>query len=412
MIYKLYIIDYTILNIFCNYLLIKIYKKKYSDYITMDSITEIKHWDDLNISTNLLRGLYSHGFENPSEIQKKAIYPIINKRDVIAQAQSGTGKTGAFSISSLQYIDTSLIETQVMIIVPTRELVLQIDKVIKGLSEFMDNVYIKTLIGGTSVSNDIEKLKTPPHIIIGTPGRTFDMIKRNKINMLSIKLFILDEADEMLTRGFKEQIHTIFQFLDEKVQVAIFSATFPNEVLDLTKKFMNNPEKITINKENLSLDGIQQTFIATINDQEKLNWLISLYKQYNGGQSIVFVNDINRVNALYKEMKSNDFSVGCMHSSLTKDERYKVLQSFMSGNENILISSNIIARGIDIQQVNLVINFDIPNNVHTYLHRIGRSGRWGRKGNAINFVSERDIDNMRKIENHYKITIKEFTDFI
>ena len=412
MIYKLYIIDYTILNIFCNYLLIKIYKKKYSDYITMDSITEIKHWDDLNISTNLLRGIYSHGFENPSEIQKKAIYPIINKKDVIAQAQSGTGKTGAFSISSLQYIDTSLIETQVMIIVPTRELVLQIDKVIKGLSEFMDNVYIKTLIGGTSVSNDIEKLKTPPHIIIGTPGRTFDMIKRNKINMLSIKLFILDEADEMLTRGFKEQIHTIFKFLDEKVQVAIFSATFPNEVLDLTKKFMNNPEKITINKENLSLDGIQQTFIATINDQEKLNWLISLYKQYNGGQSIVFVNDINRVNALYKEMKSNDFSVGCMHSSLTKDERYKVLQSFMSGNENILISSNIIARGIDIQQVNLVINFDIPNNVHTYLHRIGRSGRWGRKGNAINFVSERDIDNMRKIENHYKITIKEFTDFI
>ena len=412
MIYKLYIIDYTILNIFCNYLLIKIYKKKYSDYITMDSTTEIKHWDDLNISTNLLRGIYSHGFENPSEIQKKAIYPIINKKDVIAQAQSGTGKTGAFSISSLQYIDTSLIETQVMIIVPTRELVLQIDKVIKGLSEFMDNVYIKTLIGGTSVSNDIEKLKTPPHIIIGTPGRTFDMIKRNKIKMLSIKLFILDEADEMLTRGFKEQIHTIFQFLDEKVQVAIFSATFPNEVLDLTKKFMNNPEKIIINKENLSLDGIQQTFIATINDQEKLNWLISLYKQYNGGQSIVFVNDINRVNELYKEMKSNDFSVGCMHSSLTKDERYKVLQSFMSGNENILISSNIIARGIDIQQVNLVINFDIPNNVHTYLHRIGRSGRWGRKGNAINFVSERDIDNMRKIENHYKITIKEFTDFI
>ena len=378
----------------------------------MDSNTEIKNWDDLNISTNLLRGIYSHGFENPSEIQKKAIYPIINKKDVIAQAQSGTGKTGAFSISSLQYIDISLIETQVMIIVPTRELVLQINKVISGLSEFMDNIYIKTLIGGTSVSNDIEQLKTPPHIIIGTPGRTYDMIKRHKINMLSIKLFILDEADEMLTRGFKEQIHTIFQYLDQKVQVAIFSATFPNEVLELTNKFMNNPEKITIKKENLSLDGIQQTYIATLNDQEKLNWLISLYKQYNGGQSIVFVNDINRVNALYNEMKLNDFSVGCMHGSLSKDERYKVLRSFISGNENILISSNIIARGIDIQQVNLVINFDIPNNVHTYLHRIGRSGRWGRKGNAINFVSERDIENMRKIENHYKVTIKEFADFV
>lgn len=378
----------------------------------MDSNIEIKKWDDLNINTSLLRGIYSYGFENPSEIQKKAIYPIINKKDVIAQAQSGTGKTGAFSISSLQYIDVSLIETQVMIIVPTRELVLQIYKVIKGLSEFMENVNIKTLIGGTSVSNDIEELKKPPHIIIGTPGRTFDMIKRNKINMLSIKLFILDEADEMLSRGFKEQIHTIFQYLNEKIQVAIFSATFPSEVLDLTNKFMNNPEKITIKKENLTLDGIQQTFIATMNDQEKLNWLISIYKQYNGGQSIVFVNDINRVTALYNEMKNNDFSVGCMHSSLTKDERYKVLHSFMSGNENILISSNIIARGIDIQQVNLVINFDIPNNVHTYLHRIGRSGRWGRKGNAINFVSERDVENMRRIENHYKVAINEFTNFV
>lgn len=378
----------------------------------MDSNIEIKHWDDLNISTNLLRGIYSHGFENPSEVQKKAIYPIINKKDVIAQAQSGTGKTGAFSISSLQYIDVSLIETQVIIIVPTRELVLQIYKVMKGLSEFMENVYVKTLIGGTSVMNDIEDLRTPPHIIVGTPGRTFDMIKRKKINMLSIKLFILDEADEMLSRGFKEQIHTIFQYLNEKIQVAIFSATFPSEVLALTDKFMNNPEKITIKKENLTLDGIQQSFVATLNDQEKLNWLISIYKQYTGGQSIVFVNDINRVTALYNEMKKNEFSVGCMHSSLTKDERYRVLQSFMSGNENILISSNIIARGIDIQQVNLVINFDIPNNVHTYLHRIGRSGRWGRKGNAINFVSERDIENMRRIENHYNISIKEFVNFV
>lgn len=378
----------------------------------MDSNIEIKHWDDLNINTNLLRGIYSHGFEKPSEIQKKAIYPIINKKDVIAQAQSGTGKTGAFSISSLQSIDISLKQTQVMIIVPTRELVTQINKVMIALSDFMENVSIKTLIGGTSVANDIEDLKSPPHIIIGTPGRIYDMIKRKKIDMLSIQLFILDEADEMLSRGFKEQIHTIFQYLHEKVQVAIFSATFPNEVMELTNKFMNNPEKITIKKENLTLDGIQQSFIATANDHEKLNWLITIYKQYTGGQSIVFVNDINRVTALYNEMKNNGFSVGCMHSSLSKDERADVLQSFVNGNENILISSNIIARGIDVHQVNLVINFDIPNSVHTYLHRIGRSGRWGRKGNAINFVSERDIENMRKIEHHYEITINEFTNII
>lgn len=374
----------------------------------MDLNYEIKSWDDLNMKTNLLRGIYSHGFENPSEIQKKAIYPIINKKDVIAQAQSGTGKTGAFSISSLQYIDSSLNESQVMIIVPTRELVMQIKKVMMALSDFMDNVSIKTLIGGTSVTNDIEELKVPPHIIIGTPGRIYDMIKRRKINMLSIKLFILDEADEMLSKGFKEQIHTIFQYFNEKIQVAIFSATFPNEVIELTNKFMSEPIKITIKRESLTLDGIHQSFIATINDQEKLNWLITIYKQYSGGQSIVFVNDINRVTALHSEMKSNGFSVGCMHSSLTKHERESVLQSFVNGNENILISSNIIARGIDIHQVNLVINFDIPNSVHTYLHRIGRSGRWGRKGSAINFVSEKDIENMRRIEDHYKITINEF----
>jgi len=374
----------------------------------MTSTESIKNWDDLSLKTDLLRGIYSYGFEKPSEIQKTAIFPIINKNDVIAQAQSGTGKTGAFSISSLQYVNTDLNETQVMIIVPTRELVQQIFKVITGISEFMDKIKIKTLMGGTSVTTDIEELKIPSHIIVGTPGRIFDMIKRKKINMSTIQLFILDEADEMLSKGFKEQIHTIFQYLNEKVQVAIFSATFPDEVLELTTKFMNNPTKITIKKENLSLDGIQQNFIATYDDQDKLKWLLSIYKQYSGGQSIVFVNDIQRVNALYQEMQNAGFSVGCMHSSLTKNERENVLRSFSLGNENILISSNIIARGIDIQQVNLVINFDIPNNVHTYLHRIGRSGRWGRKGTAINLVCEREAESMRRIESHYKINIPEF----
>jgi len=378
----------------------------------MDSTNEIKNWDDFDIKPNLLRGIYSYGFEKPSEIQKKAILPIITQKDIIAQAQSGTGKTGAFSVSSLQYIDTNIKESQVIIIVPTRELVMQINKVMKSLSEFMDDVIIKTLIGGTSVLKDIEELKICPHIIIGTPGRIFDMIKRKKINMHTIKLFILDEADEMLSRGFKEQIYTIFQYLKEDVQVAIFSATFPNDVIELTSKFMNDPIKIIIKNENLTLEGIQQSYIATMNDNEKLNWLLTIYKQYTGGQSIVFVNDINRVKLLYDEMKSSGFSVGLIHSSLSKDERESVLQSFINGNENILISSNIIARGIDIQQVNLVINFDIPRNVHTYLHRIGRSGRWGRKGNAINFVSEKDIQTMRNIERHYRTTINEFSKLI
>ena len=392
--------------------LIKTYKQFFTIKLTiMESNDEIivKNWDDLNLKTDLLRGIFSYGFEKPSEIQQKAILPITQGNDVIAQAQSGTGKTGTFSISTLQSIDIDNKQCQAIIISSTRELVMQIHDVVNKLGEFMDGLTTKLLIGGTSVSEDIQYLQSNnPHIVVGTPGRIFDMIKRRKLNVFPIKLFVLDEADEMLSSGFKDQIHSIFQYFNEKVQTAIFSATMPEEVIELTNKFMNQPHKIIMKPRELSLEGIKQSYIATINDDEKYNWLKSLYDRISLAQSIIFVNDVNRVADLYDAMKKDGFPVCHIHSGLAKDEREKVISDFKTGVYNVLISSNITARGIDIQAVNTVINFDIPRDVHTYLHRIGRSGRWGRKGQAINFVSQRDIGTMKRIESHYQITIDEY----
>jgi len=379
------------------------------DVSTIDT-SNIKNWDDLDLKNEILRGIYSHGFERPSDIQQKSILPIINKRDVIAQAQSGTGKTGSFSISALQRVDFSSNDCQVLIIAPTRELVLQIFSVIINIGTFIDNLKVKTLIGGTSVSDDINELKNkPPQIVIGTPGRIFDMIKRRKLNIYTVKLFMLDEADEMLSAGFKDQIHTIFQYFNESIQVAIFSATMPNDIIELSNKFMINPHKITMKAEELSLEGIEQFYIATSNDEDKYAWIKTIFNQISVAQCIIFANDVNRVIDLNDALHKDGFPVCCIHSSLTKSQRDEVLTDFRSMKYNVMISSNITARGIDIQQVNVVINFDVPNNVHTYLHRIGRGGRWGRKGTAINFVSKRDIYTMQKIEKYYNITINEFS---
>ena len=368
----------------------------------------IKNWDDLNLKNDLLRGIYSYGFEKPSEIQQLAIYPIVQKKDVIAQAQSGTGKTGTFSISTLQTIDTDINECQAVIIAPTRELVSQISGVVEKLGTFMENLKVKTLVGGTSVSDDINALKNnTPQVVVGTPGRIFDMIRRRKLVASTVRLFILDEADEMLSYGFQEQIQTIFQYFNENVQTAIFSATMPDEIIDITKKFMNDPVKLTMKAETLSLDGIEQFFVATMNEDDKYNWLNGLFNKMNLTSTIIFVNDIQKVIDLHHRMLQDGFPVCHIHSSLTKEQRTETIDEFKQNKYHIMISSNLTARGIDIQQLNMVINYDIPNDVHTYLHRIGRSGRWGRKGTAINFVCLKDVQRMKRIETHYKINISE-----
>jgi translation initiation factor 4A len=368
-----------------------------------------QRWDDFDIKTDLLRGIYCVGFENPSPIQQKAIKPMLSGKDIIAQAQSGTGKTGTFSISTLQLIDTDVQEIQAIILSPTHELAIQSANVIKNIGAMMKKLVVKTLVGGTSINEDTNSLKTnTPHIVVGTPGRVYDMIRRNFLTTDKIRVFVLDEADDMLSSGFKDQIYNIFQYLPNNVQVALFSATIPPEIMELTKKFMKNPIKIIMKTEELNLECIQQYYIAIQNDKEKYTMLKQLFEFLTLSQCIIYVNSVKRVMDLYGAMVDEGFSVCCIHSSMTKEERDNSFVQFKSGVYRILISSNITARGIDIQQVSIVINFDIPNCVHTYLHRIGRSGRWGRKGTAINFVTRRDIHYMKEIEYHYKSNIEEF----
>jgi len=372
------------------------------------NIKTINTWDDFELKDCLLRGIYSYGFENPSEIQKKAILPIISGNDTIAQAQSGTGKTGAFSISTLQRIDVTKKELQGLIIAPTHELAKQISGVIGSIGNSMEGLVIKTMIGGTSVQQDISDMnEKPPHVIVGCAGRIYDMIRRKNINVNTVKLFVLDEADEMLSGAFKEQIYNIFQHFNSNIQVAIFSATMPEEILTLSNKFMRNPIKITMKKEELNLEGIQQYFIAIQNDFYKFETLKQLFTMISVNQCIIYCNSVKRVIDLHRAMSDEGFSVCAIHSSMDKVERDNTFRNFRSGGYRVLISSNITARGIDVQQVATVINFDITNCVHTYLHRIGRSGRWGRKGLAINFVTKRDIGYMRNIEEHYNISINE-----
>lgn len=370
---------------------------------------EIRSWDDMNLKPDLLRGIYSYGFETPSEIQKKAILPMVHNHDIIAQAQSGSGKTGSFTIGVLQSIDVSKPFTQAIILAPTHELAKQITNVIKSLGSMMDGLTIKTLVGGTSIREDAREMQnSPPHIVIGCVGRVFDMLSRKHIMTSDLKWLVLDEADEMLSSGFGDKIRDMFRFFfDESIQVALFSATMPPEMLALTKRFMREPVEIVLKPEELNLKCIQQFFVAVPNDYSKFETLKDLFSIISVSKCIIYCNNVKRVHELYEAMMKDDFSVCCIHSNMDKSERDKVFTQFRYGDHRVLISSDLTARGIDIQQVSTVINYDVPTCVNTYLHRIGRSGRWGRKGFAINFVTRHDIQLLHNIEKHYDMSIQE-----
>ncbi|KAM7325203.1 hypothetical protein ACRRTK_015456 [Alexandromys fortis] len=294
----------------------------------------VDNFDDMNLKESLLRGIYAYGFEKPSAIQQRAIIPCIKGYDVIAQAQSGTGKAATFAISILQQLEIEFKETQALVLAPTRELAQQIQKVILALGDYM-GATCHACIGGTNVRNEMQKLQAEaPHIVVGTPGRVFDMLNRRYLSPKWIKMFVLDEADEMLSRGFKDQIYEIFQKLNTSIQVVLLSATMPTDVLEVTKKFMRDPIRIL-------------------------------------------------------------------------KERDVIMREFRSGSSCVLITTDLLARGIDVQQVSLVINYDLPTNRENYIHRIGRGGRFGRKGVAINFVTEEDKRILRDIETFYNTTVEE-----
>lgn len=368
----------------------------------------ITSWDDLNCNTNLLRGIYAYGFEAPSPIQKQAILPMFNKRDIIAQAQSGTGKTGCFTIGTLNVIDTSKQIVQAIIMSPTRELSIQIKDVIDSIGSMMPGLRTQLLIGGTSIDEDIHSLNTQtPQVVIGCSGRIHDMLRRKKLNPAHLRILVLDEADEMLSSGFKEQVYNIFQYMPRDVQVALFSATIPQEVNALTEKFLRDPVKILVKTEALTLEGIQQYYVALESDEQKYETLKDIYGIISMSQCIIYCNSVKRVQDLYEAMMIDNFPVCQIHSGMDNAERKRSYTDFKNGIYRVLISSNVTSRGIDIQQVSTVINFDIPKCIHNYLHRIGRSGRWGRKGVGINFVTRHDSRKIKELEQYYSTQINE-----
>ncbi|KLO19870.1 ATP-dependent RNA helicase FAL1 [Schizopora paradoxa] len=379
------------------------------DKLVFESSEEVKTvstFDEFGLKEDLLRGIYAYNFEKPSAIQQRAILPIVNGRDVIAQAQSGTGKTATFSIASLQSTDITLRETQVIILAPTRELATQTQSVILALGDYM-NVQCHACIGGTSIGEDIRKLEHGQHIVSGTPGRVFDMIRRRAMRTRNVKMLILDEADELLNQGFKNQIYDIYRYLPPATQVVILSATLPYDVLEMTTKFMTDPVRILVKRDELTLEGIKQFFVAVEKEDWKFDTLCDLYDTLTITQAVIFCNTRRKVDWLTEKMRAANFTVSSMHGEMVQKERDAIMAEFRAGTSRVLITTDVWARGIDVQQVSLVINYDLPANRENYIHRIGRSGRFGRKGVAINFVTVEDVKILRDIEQFYSTQIDE-----
>lgn len=368
-------------------------------------------FDEMGLSEDLLKGIYCYGFEKPSYIQQRAVMPLYRGKDIIAQSQSGTGKTGAFLIGSINKVKLDLNKTQILVLSPTRELSNQIFQVLSALTIKMD-ITKHLLIGGKNLSQDFSSLDKGAQIVVGTPGRVYDMLKRYVLRTDHIHLVVLDEADEMLSRGFKDQIYEIFQYIPKSSQVALFSATMPNDALELTKRFMNNPVEILVKNEELTLDGIKQYYVAVDAENWKFDTLCDLYSSISVAQAIIYCNSKRKADWIKDRLIANGFTVECIHGDMRQKERDEILQGFRAGGHRILLATDIIARGIDIQQVSLVINYDMPRYREVYIHRIGRSGRYGRKGVSVNFVTREDFKVLKDIEGFYNTHIEELPENI
>lgn len=368
----------------------------------------IDTFDNMNLPDNLLRGIYSYGFERPSPIQQKAIKPIVDGKDVLAQAQSGTGKTGTFCIGSMARIDLSIKAPQVLVLTPTRELAQQIESVADGLSR-NTGLSVYCTVGGTELHHDLKALDKGAQFIIGTPGRVYDLMNRKALNgngpalpRTNIRVLILDEADQMLEDKFHEQVMAILdRGFPASTQVALFSATMPTQVVEVAERLLRDPVRILIPPEQVTLDGIKQYKIELPKEEWKIEALLDIYSQLNINQAMIYCNKRQRVEWLAEKLQTQGFPVSYIHGEMEVGERKRRMAAFRTGEVRVLISTDLLARGIDVQQVSLVINYELPSNKENYIHRIGRSGRFGRKGVAINLVGMDEVEMVKDIEKHY-----------
>jgi len=375
-----------------------------------DDLTEaIPSFDDMNLSEDVLRGIYGYGFESPSMIQQRAIRPLaFGQGDLIAQAQSGTGKTGAFSIGLLQRVDPSLRTCQAIILSPTRELAKQSALVCSALGRFM-GTKVLACVGGVSMREQASALRAGTHIVCGTPGRVLDLIDRGILASADVRILCLDEADEMLSLGFRDNIYDVLQRLPRTLRLCLFSATLPPDTLELANEWMPDAVRIIVKKEELTLEGIKSFFVVCgFDERDKLPTLLDLYASLSITAAVIFVNSRRKVDWLTDQLNERDFTCSAIHSELSQEERDTVMTKFKDGSARVLIATDVLARGIDVQQVNLVLNFDLPKDKASYIHRVGRSGRFGRKGSAINLCAgDQDVRTLREIEQHYETEIGE-----
>jgi len=375
---------------------------------TNQGVEVVESFDDMGLQDELLRGVYGIGWERPSPIQQRSILPMVQGRDLIAQAQSGTGKTGAFLISSLEMIDAGLKKCQVLLLAPTRELAKQHFEITGSIAQYMKVTSLLS-IGGTPRRQNQQEARYGPNLVIGTPGRALDLVQNGHLDMTALKAFCLDEADEMLSRGFKDAMYDMFQFLPSSVQMCLFSATMPPDIIELTGKFMRNPVHILVKAEQLTLDGIRQHYVGFENHDQKFDTLIDLFELVSIPQMIIFCNRKFTVEWLSDKMNQNDFTCSYIHGDLEQDERQLRMKEFRSGSSRVLICTDLVARGIDVAGVSVVINYDMPMDQENYLHRIGRSGRFGKKGVAVNFVVDHgpELENFRAVEKYYCTKVTE-----
>ena len=368
-------------------------------------LKDYSSFDNMDLPMELLRGIYAYGFEKPSEIQRKGIVPIAKGLDLIAQAQSGTGKTGTFTIGSLVRVDPTVKHVQVLCLVPTRELAQQIEIVAAAIGSSM-GIKSYAAMGKTPVRDDIRHLDRGVQFLVGTPGRVYDLMNRRAFTTEHMKVIIVDEADQMLENRFREQLQCILGLgFPSSVRCALFSATMNDDVIEFAEKLLSNPVRILITPDEVNLKGIRQYRVDLEREDWKFEVLLDLYKNLNITQALIYCNKRQKAEWLAEKMTTSGFPITCIHGDMEVKDRMERMTAFRKGETRVLISTDLLARGIDVQQVSLVINYELPTQMDNYIHRIGRSGRYGRKGTAINLLCNDDARLMSEIESYYKITI-------
>jgi translation initiation factor 4A len=368
----------------------------------------------MDLDMKLLRGIYAKGYEKPSDIQQKGIVPLMAGRDLLAQAQSGTGKTATFTIGGLSRIDPALNAVQMVVIAPTRELAEQAEKEALTIGQYI-GIRVHKATGGPPVSADLAVLQQGrgsadhvPHVLCVTPGRFYDLLNRKAVSPETIRILILDEADQMLAARFREQIHCILALRwPASVQVALLSATMIPEIRTVAKDLLRDPVEILLEPDKVSLDGIKQWYIELPREEHKLDTLCDLYDHLSIQQAAIFVNTKAKAEWLADQMKRRGFDLDYIHGEMDVKEREERMADFRAGRVRVLISTDLLGRGIDVQTISIVINYELPLDRENYIHRIGRSGRYGRKGASINLVCPREMRMQAEIEAFYGRKVNE-----